>query len=460
MKAVKGVKQDFTEGKVLKKLIFFALPMALATLMQMLFNSADVAIVGRFAGSNSQAAVGATSSAVHLIVNLFVGLSVGANVVMANAYGAKDEARQQRVVHTAFAMALISGFVVLGIGLFLSRYILQWINTPQNVLEKATVYMQIYFIGAPALMVYNFCASIMRAVGETKKPLLYLLVAGVLNVLINVVTVVFFKWHVIGVALGTAVSQYVSAIWITFDLTRAKDSSRLCLRKVRLHSKEFRKILHIGLPMGLNSCCFSLANLFVQSSINAFGEYAIAGNTISNNVDTICDSFTSAVMNAVVTITGQNMGARKPERIKRIIGAGSLVCCICHSVYILIMVFFGKYVFSIYSADAVVIEWAIKRMKVVTFSQLFMFPMQSFGGALRGMGYSVFPMFINLCCTCVFRIVYMLAVYPFLPVQTIFAVYVLYPITWFLSSLLQTVFCIVCLKKELIKKSAETPNVE
>ncbi len=452
MGVVKNAKQDFTEGKILKKLILFALPMALATLMQMLFNSADVAIVGRFAGSTAQAAVGATSSTVHLIINLFVGIAVGANVVMANAYGAKDEERQNRVVHTSYATALLSGAIVLLIGLFLSRYILQWIKTPVEVLDKAVLYLQIYFIGVPAQLVYNFCASLMRAVGETKKPLIYLAVAGVLNVIINVTTVVFFKWHVVGVALGTVVSQFVSAVWITIDLMHAKDASRLNLRKVRLHAKEFKKILHIGVPMGLNSCCFSLANLFVQSSINAFGEYAIAGNTVSNNVDTLCDSFTSAIMNAVVTITGQNMGARKPERIKQIIGAGSLISCVCHTTYILIMIIFGKYVFAIYNADPVVVEWAVKRMTVVTFSQLCMFPMQVFGGALRGMGYSVFPMFINLCCTCVFRIVYMLAVYPFLPVQTIYAVYILYPITWFLSSLLQTIFCVVCLKKELRKK--------
>ena len=403
MKAVKGVKQDFTQGKILKKLILFALPMAFATLLQMLFNSADVAIVGRFAGSTAQAAVGATSSTVHLIVNLFVGLSVGANVVMANAFGAKDEDRQQRVVHTSFATALVCGVIVLFIGLFLSRYILQWINTPESVLEKATVYMQIYFIGAPALMVYNFCASVMRAVGETKKPVLYLMVSGALNVLINVVTVVFFKWHVIGVALGTTVSQYVSAVWITLDLMRAKDSSRLCLRKVRFHGKEFRKILRIGVPMGLNACCFSFSNLFVQSSINAFGQYAIAGNTVAQNLESICDSFAGAVLHTVVTITGQNMGAKKPERIKRIMGAGAIACGTCQMVYMLVMMLWGRYVCAIYNADPAVIEWAMKRVRILSYTQIIICPMYMFDGALRGMGYSIFPMLTNLSFTCVFR---------------------------------------------------------
>ena len=213
--------RDFTSGKVLKNLILFSIPMAIATLLQVLFNAADVAIVGQFAGSTYQAAVGGTSSTVHLLVNLFIGISVGANVAMANAFGAKDEERQHRVVHSAMALSFVSGILVLVLGIVASRWVLQAIDVPSDVVDLSVLYLRIYFLGAPAMMIYNFGASIMRAVGETKKPLYYLFVAGILNVVINIVTVVFFDMHVVGVALGTVVSQYVSAAWVLIDLMRA-----------------------------------------------------------------------------------------------------------------------------------------------------------------------------------------------------------------------------------------------
>jgi Na+-driven multidrug efflux pump len=307
-------------------------------------------------------------------------------------------------------------------------------------------------------MVYNFSASIMRAVGETKKPLRYLIVAGILNVVINVVTVVFFKWHVVGVALGTTVSQYVSALWITVDLSRSKDGSRLSLKKVRLHEKEFVKILRIGVPMGLTSCAFSLSNLFVQSAINTFGPLTIAGNTVATNIETVCDSFTAAAKSGVVTSIGQNMGAKKPERIKRIIGAGSLMCVTCQAVYATIMFAFGRQVCGLLNGDPQVVDWALKRAYMVGCLNVIALPLIIHGGALQGMGYSMFPMMVNLFFTCVVRIIYMLLVYPFLAVKTVTAVYILYPISWFGASLLMLFFCMRCVKKELEKKKREEAN--
>ncbi|MBQ8684650.1 MAG: MATE family efflux transporter [Clostridia bacterium] len=446
-------KTDFTSGRVLKKLILFSIPMALATLLQVLFNAADIAIVGQFGGSQYQAAVGATSSTVHLIVNLFIGISIGANVAMANAYGAKDETRKHKVVHSAMALSFTSGLIVLVAGLFLAKPILTAIDTPSEIIDYSTVYMQIYFLGAPAMMVYNFGAALMRGVGETRKPLYYLFVSGVLNVVINAATVIFFHWHVIGVALGTTLSQYVAAVWIVFDLRREKYGIGYSIRKTRFYKTQTKKILGIGIPMGLSSCFFSLSNLLVQSSVNAYGQTAIAGNTVASNIDTVCDAFASSVEKSVVTFVGQNMGAKKPERVHRIVGAGLFVCAAIQGFYGGLCTLFGKYICMIYNSDPAVIEWAIKRMSVLAAMQCLMSLMYSYGAALRGMGYSFFPMLINLLFTCVVRVIYLTFIYPYLPTRTILLVYIVYPVTWILSGAMQILaFYIVMHKKGYLGK--------
>ena len=436
--AKQATKPDFTSGKILKNLISFAIPMAIATLLQIFFNAADIAIVGQFAGSQYQAAVGATSSTVHLIVNLFIGISIGANVAMSHAFGAKDEEKQRRVVHTAMATAFASGFITLFIGIVLSHPILSAIKTPDSILKYSVLYMQIYFLGAPALMIYNFGASLLRAIGETKKPLYYLLVSGLLNLIINVVTVVFFHWHVVGVALGTTISQYVSAIWIVLDLSRAKDSTKYTIKHTRFYKAELKKILYIGVPMGVSSCLFSFSNLSIQSSVNAYGDVAIAGNTVSSNVETMIDAFTGSVEKAVVTIVGQNMGAKKPQRLHRIIGAGAVACLCCEVVYITLTLTAGNYVCMLFNRDSIVVEWALKRLMIMSLSHFCAVLMLTYGAALRGMGYSMFPMLINLVFTCLVRIAYIFLIYANFETQTIQQVYIIYPITWIMSGIMQT----------------------
>ena len=453
METAKRVKRDFTSGKILKNLILFSIPMALATLLQVLFNAADIAIVGQFGGSIYQASVGATSSTVHLIVNLFIGISVGANVAMANAYGAKDEKRQEKVVHSAMAISIASGLFVLVAGVFLAKPILTAIDTPSDIIGYSTIYMQIYFLGAPAMMIYNFGSALMRAVGETKKPLYYLLVAGLLNVAINAVTVIFFHWHVIGVALGTTISQYVSAVWIVLDLRREKYGIFYKIRKTKFHKTQTVKILTLGIPMGLTSCFFSLSNILVQSSVNAYGQTAIAGNTVASNVDTICDAFASSIEKSVVTIVGQNMGAQKPERVHRVLGAGLFSCFVVQGFYALLCLFFGKYICMLYNSDPAVIEWALKRMSINSVFQWLMCVMYAYSASLRGMGYSFVPMIINLLCTCVLRVVYLSFIYPYIPNRTIYLVYIVYPVTWILSSAMQMlVFYIIAHKKGYLRK--------
>jgi Na+-driven multidrug efflux pump len=297
------------------------------------------------------------------------------------------------------------------------------------------------------MMLYNFGASIMRAVGETKKPLYYLAVSGVLNVIINAVTVIFFNLHVIGVALGTTVSQCVSAAWILYDLSKAQGGEKLNFKKIRFHKEEGKRILIIGAPMGISSCMFSLSNLSVQSAINAYGDMAIAGNTVASNIEAIGDAFGSSVANACVTFVGQNLGAQKPERVHRIIGAtlaAGATALACFSVLLLV---FGQYFCMLFNTDPVVIEWAMKRLHLVGVCWTLVSVMNAYGAALRGMGYSIFPMLINLVFTCIFRVLYVWFVYSQFTVKSIEQLYILYPTTWVLSGLAQMITYYILGKK-------------
>lgn len=431
-------KRDFTNGPILKNLILFAIPLALASILQILFNSADVAIVGQFGGSHYQAAVGATTSTVHLIINLFVGLATGANVAMSMAYGAKDEKRQHRVVHTSMATAIASGLIILLLGFTLSRPILAAIDTPSDILNYSVLYMQIYFLGAPAMMIYNFGASILRSVGETKKPLLYLLTAGVINLAINIITVAFLHWHVIGVALGTTVSQCVSAVWVVLDLRKMQGEAHYSIRKTRFYKKELKKILGMGIPLGLNGALFSVSNLLIQSSINAFGDMAIAGNTVAVNIESFGDAFPVAVENAAVTFVGQNVGAKKPERIPRILGATLVALLTIQLCFAGVFFLFGEYFSLAFNSDLRVVEWSMKRLMVVGITYVLTTPMRGFGAMLKGMGHSFFPMIITLVFTCVARVLYILFIYSGFAEKTIQLVYIIYPITWLLTGVFLT----------------------
>lgn len=451
------IRQDFTEGKLLKKMFFFAIPMILSTLLQLLFNAADVAVVGKFAGTVYQSAVGATSSTIHLLVNLLMGISIGANVAMATAYGAKDLEKQERIVHTSMALAIVGGVTIMFVGVFVARPVMIMLKTPSDVLPYAVLYMQIYFLGAPANIVYNFGASIFRAVGETKKPLLYLFVSGIINVVINVITVVFFNMHVVGVAVGTVVSQYVAAVWVVADLMKETGGAKYTLKKTKFHKKELLKILFLGVPTGISSCCFSLSNLLIQSTINSYGSVVMAGNTIAVNIDGFIDSFGASYGRTTITVIGQNIGAKKPERMRKIIGAGMLLCVLSDLTCALFMLLFGEWIYGLYNSDIDVISVALTRMTYTSVLYSLVALLEIFGSALRGMGYSMTPMFVNLICTCLFRVVWILGFYPLNPCYEM--VLLSYPISWILSGLVQTALYFLFESKFMQKfQTAENEN--
>lgn len=449
---------DYTEGKLLKKMLFFAIPMILSTLLQLLFNAADVAVVGRFAGTVYQSAVGATTSTIHLIVNLLMGVSVGANVAMATAYGAKDDERQHRIVHTSILLALVGGILIMLIGVLAARPILTALKTPSDALEYAILYMQIYFLGAPASIVYNFGAALYRAVGETKKPLMYLFVSGIVNIVINIVAVVFFHMHVVGVALGTIISQYVACALVIFDLVKEQSAVKLVLKKLRFYRRELVKVLMLGIPTGISSSMFSISNVLIQSTVNSYGSIVVAGKTVAGNIDSFIDVFSSSFGNTTLTVIGQNVGARKPKRIRRALGAGCLLCAVSTAMCSLLMLCFGRYVYAIFNSDPLVIEEALVIMRNTTVSYPLVVGLSIFGAALRGVGYSLTPMFVNLIEICLARVVWIYWIYPLAPSPAM--IYLSYPVTWVLSGVSMVVLYFYFEKKFLRKFESENTRKE
>ena len=447
--AVKTAKArpDFTSGKILKKLIIFALPLAIATLINKLFHTADVVIIGRFAGTEYQSAVGATTATVNLIVNFFLGVRTGANVVMSNAVGAKDEKRQSDILHTAMPIALIGGIIVCILGFLFAKPLLVLTKTPDDILEFSTRYLQIYFLGSPAQFVYSFGAALLRATGDSKRPVYYLTVAGVVNVVINLVTVIWLKWNVVGVALGTALAHYVSATWVVIDLMKGRAGVKFSLRKLRIHPRECKRILKIGIPNGLNTAMFSVSNLFIQSNVNAFGSAAIAGKTIAGNMEGYIATFADALMSSSIVIVGQHVGAKKEKRIPRVIGACATATMGWCALTALVLLVFGRFICGLYNTDPVVIDWAMRRIFVMEVWYFTVTLSHAFGGALRGLGKTVFPLLSNLFFTCLVRIVYLSFIYPILPNPTYELIYVIYPITWLASGIGQTIAYLIVGKK-------------
>lgn len=318
---------DLTSGPMLQKIILFSIPLAASSILQLLFNAADVVVVGRFAGSTALAAVGSNGSLINLLVNLFVGLSLGANVVAARCFGAKDEHGVQDTVHTAVTLGLTSGVLLAVVGFFAARGLLELMSCPEDVIDLSALYLKIYFIGMPMNMLYNFSSALLRAVGDTKRPLYCLAAAGIINVVLNLVFVIGFSMSVAGVALATIISETVSACLVTAMLVREKGALHLDLHKLGFHAGALKQILLIGLPAGLQSTVFSLSNVVIQSAINSFGSTVVAGSSASSNLEGFVYTAMNAFAQAAVTFTSQNMGARKYHNLDRVM-RNCLLCAV------------------------------------------------------------------------------------------------------------------------------------
>lgn len=438
---------DMCNGPLLGKVLEFSVPLILTGVLQLLFNAADVIVVGRFAGPTALAAVGSTGSLISLIVNLFMGLSVGASVVVARHYGAGDFSRVNRALHTSVAASLICGVLVAILGYTLSRTMLELMGSPYDVIDQAELYLKIYFLGVPASMLYNFSAAALRAVGDTRRPLIYLSIAGVVNVLLNLLLVIVFHLDVAGVAIATITSQVVSCVLIVICLLRSEGSIHLDFRKIRIHLDEIKDILRIGVPAGLQSSVFSISNVLIQSSINSFGSTVIAANSASSSLEGFIYIAMNSISQASLTFTGQNIGARRYDRIPKILGVCSLLVCAIGFLIGAAAYLFAPQLLNLYidqTAENIdqIISTGITRMLYVAVPYFICGEMEVLAGVMRGCGYSLTPMIVSTLGACGFRILWIYTV--FAANHTLPTLYISYPISWILTSLVHLIcFAIV-----------------
>ncbi len=403
---------NMCEGPLLKKIIAFTIPIILTNLLQLLFNAADLMVVGQFCGGNSVAAVGATTSLVHLIVNLFMGFSSGAGVAVATAIGAGNREYIEKTVHTAMPLALICGAVLTVLGLVFAEPILVAMNTPDDIIKLSTLYVKVYFCGMIPAMVYNFGAAILRADGDTKRPLLFLLFSGVLNVVFNLFFVIVLKMDVAGVAVATCISQLVSAVLVTRDLVVRQDACKLDIKKLKFHSLQLKRIVSIGLPAGLQSTTFSLSNVIIQSAINSFSAVAVAGSAAAASIDGFVFTGNDAFQQTALNFVGQNYGAGKIDRVKKTVK----LCFFCVVVTELVLGIganiFSKPLLSLYIPDsAASISYGQRRMMFISLIYFLAGIMNVFSGAIRAMGHSLEPMIVSFFTNCVFRLFWVFTVF-------------------------------------------------
>ena len=434
--AKKRQELNMTEGPFLKKIILFLIPLVLTGILQTLYNAADLVVVGRFRGELALAAVGCTGALTNLIVGLFMGLSVGAGVLVAHAIGAGEHDRVERVVHNSILLSVILGVIVAIVGFAFAPQLLLLMDTPETVLKGATLYLRIILCGVPASMVYNYCASMVRSTGDTKHPLIFLTVSGIVNVVLNVILVAFFHMGVEGVAIATIVSQYLSAIMILVFMTHSDTCIRFTPKKLGLDGEIVKKILYIGIPSGIQGCLFSFSNVLIQSSINSFGDVVMAGNAAGANIEGFVYIAMNAVYHASLTFVGQNMGAKKYKNIKKI----TLLCALCVTVIGIGMsgffwgfrhFFVGLYVSGEEAIREAVILAAFQRMKFIMILYFLCGIMEVLCGTMRGMGKSITAMVISLLGACVFRILWLNTAFKLFP--TIECVYISYAISWILT---------------------------
>lgn len=442
---------DMCNGPLFGKILIFYIPLMLSGILQLLFNAADIVVVGRYAGNEALAAVGSTSSLTNLIVNLFIGLSVGTNVLVAHFYGAGQKDELKNMVQTAVATAAISGVILIFVGFFVSRPALGLMGTPDDVIAHSVLYMRIYFAGMPFMMVYNFGSAVLRAVGDTKRPLYYLLIAGVVNVILNLIFVIIFQMGVAGVATATVISQGISAYLVVRCLVKTDSAYKLVLQGMKIAPDKLLKMFQIGMPAGLQGALFSISNVLIQSSVNSFGSIAMAGNTAASNIEGFVYTAMNSFHQASISFCGQNYGAMKFKRVGKV----TAICLGLVTVVGFVMGS-GAYLSSgillrLYSPDAEVIRYGTLRMAYICILYFLCGNMDVMVGTLRGMGYSIMPMLVSLTGACLFRVVWIYTA--FRQVPTLECLYISYPISWGLTFLVHLI-CFAYVYRKLLASQA------
>lgn len=437
---------DMCNGTIMDKLISFSLPLMLSGILQLMFNAVDIIVIGRFSGSQSLAAVGSTTALINMFTNLFIGISLGANVLSARFYAAGKDKEMSETVHTAITLALISGIIMVFVGLIFAKPVLELMDTPDDVINLSTLYMRIYFMGMPFFMLYNYGASILRAVGDTKRPLFYLIVAGIANAGLNMCLVIIFHLGVAGVAIGTVISQLISSILVLRCLYRSETSYQLRFSKLKIQKEYLKQIFQVGIPAGVQSTVINFSNALLQSSVNSFGSTAMAGYTAANNILGFLYASINAVTQACMSFTSQNYGVNKPKRMDRV-----MIDCIILSVGVSLVLGCGSYAFGgeilkIYTEDPEVIRCGLEILALTTVTYFLCGVMDLFPGALRGMGASAVPMILSIIGTVGTRIVWIFGVFP--AHRSLKILFVSYPASWTLTILMQAV-CFYFVRKKV-----------
>lgn len=449
----KNYEIDMCNGPLLGKIIIFSIPMILSGILQLLYNAADVIVVGRFSGSTALAAVGSTGSLTSLIISLFMGLSVGTSVAVAQYYGAGDWKNVSQAVHTSIATSIISGIIVGIIGFCMAERFLILMDTPGDVLDQAALYMRIYFIGVPASMIYNFGSAILRAAGDTRRPFIFLSLSGLVNVVLNLIFVIAFKMGVAGVALATVISQIISAVLIIICLLQFNGPCRLVLKDIKIYPDKLWKIVKIGLPAGIQSSIFAISNVLIQSSVNSFGSDVMAGNSAASNIEGFIYVSMNSIYNTALTFTGQNVGAKKYDRINRI-----LVICLLTVLSIglgmgFIALILDEQLLGIYAPNNTeVIKYGIIRLNIIARTYFLCGMMEVMVGMLRGMGKSLMPMIVSVLGVCGTRITWILLI--FAKNRDLTMLYVSYPVSWFATFAFHFITFLIIKKRVVAKEKA------
>jgi len=447
---------DLTNGPVFKQFIVFSLPILANALLQQLYGAADTVVVGKFASATALAAVGATGSLIALLIGLFNGLSIAANIICANYFGARKQRELRRCMHSSLMLALFGGMGMGIVGFVLARPLLQLMSCPENVIDQSVLYMKIYFCGVPASMIFNFSASILRAHGDTKRPMVILTITGMINVLLNLVFVIVFHWDVAGVALSTIISQYVSAVALIIILFSPKDEYGMKVKELRLDKKDLKALVSKGVPTGLNGITFSVSNVILQSTINTFGDVTIAGYAASASLIGFIAQIAASFYTGCVSFSGQCFGAKKYDRIDRLI-VSSIICgTVGISLMCLVLTTMPDFWLSLYTNSQAVREAGRDYLMVVGWSYLLYNVTDSATGCLRGMGQSVGPTVLNVGGICISRLIWIFFIFPLNPTPAM--LFLCFPISYVLSAAAQMTYFLWCRKH--IRRDMGTETVE
>ena len=446
---------NMLEGPLLGPIFLFAMPLFITSVLQLAFNAVDIIVVGKFTGHHALAAVGATGPVINLLVTMFMGISIGASVIMGQNVGARDFKNAQDTLHTAIGISILGGILVLFAGIFTAMPLLKLMQTPPEVIELAGEYLKIYYIGMPGFMVYNFGAALLRAIGDSRRPMYFLTISGVFNVICNLIFVIVFKMGVAGVAIATSISQYIAAALIVASLLKADGYMKLFIDKIRISKDKALGMMKIGLPAGFQGALFSISNILIQSGINSFGSVVMAGNTAAGNLEGFVYMGMNAVYQTSLSFTSQNMGAKQYDRVKKIFWTCVRVVIVVGLVLGVGAWLLGDKLLRLYTDEPEVIKYGVERLGVVSATYFLCGIMDTMVGGLRGMGYSITPMIVSLTAVCILRMIWIATI--FQSIHTPVVLYLSYPVSWTIAAIGHYVNYLYAMKKlDRLKAEAAT----